>query len=265
MQNFGQPNPYMGQQFGQYDPNMAQFAPGMGQFDPNMGQFMPGMGQFDPNMAQFDPNMVQFDPNMVMPDQTGQGMGYGHQWAQYEDQAAQYSPTNTVEGENAEIEVGQDGEQTGSGGMGEGDMAEGEETDPYAVDENDPNAMGMPLYGAYDQTYISEFGANENAAQYGYNPYGDMYGYAQSPYIDGNQPVVEQRWRAHPVLVFSLMLICFPVGLALMLFFTDWGAFAKIYTTIFVLAMALAVYEILVNKNVIAAPSIIQTVKDMLG
>ena len=238
MQNFGQPNPYMGQYGQQYDPNA------MGQ---QFGQ------QFDPNLMgqQFG---QQFDPNSVMPPepQAPQG-GYGHQWAQYEDQAAQYSPTNTVEGENAEINVGQPGEQ----------QNESEENDAFAVDEDNTGGTALPMYG-YDPSYISEFGASA-ADPYGYNPYADMYGYQQAPYIDGNQPVVVQRWRAHPVLVFSLMLICFPIGLALMLFFTDWGAFAKIYTTIFVLAIALAVYEILVNKQVLAAPSLIETVKDMLA
>ena len=251
MQNFGQPNPYMGQYGQQYDPNMmGQYGQ---QFDPNM------MGQYG---QQFDPNMMgqqfgqQFDPNSVMPPepQAPQG-GYGHQWAQYEDQAAQYSPTNTVEGENAAI-----GDPNAPA---EGEQAGGEEADPYAVDENDQGGMNAAMFG-YDPSYISEFGAAA-ADPYGYNPYADIYGYQEVPYIDGDQPLVEQRWRAHPVLVFSLMLICFPIGLALMLFFTDWGAFAKIYTTLFVLAMALIVYEILVNKQVVAAPSIIQTVKDMLG
>ncbi len=240
MQNFGQPNPYMGQ----YDPNMAGQQFGQ-QFDPNI------MGQ------QFG---QQFDPNSVMPEPQAPQGGYGHQWAQYEDQAAQYSPTNTVEGENAAIgdpNAPQEGaEQPGTPG-------EGGEYDPYAVDENDQGGLVAPMYG-YDPTYISEFGASATDT-YGFDPYADLYGYQQVPYIDGTQPVVEQRWRAHPVLVFSLMLICFPVGLALMLFFTDWGAFAKIYTTIFVLAMALIVYEILVTKQVVAAPSIIQTVRDMIG
>lgn len=225
MQNFGQ--------YGQY-----------GQYD-QTGQFIPA------NMPPQAPDYPQY----------GQDTGYGHQWAQYEDQVAAYSASLQQQAENAaegseQSAEGAEGAEENAGQPGSEDEYTGEGYGGY------DNGYAMPMYG-YDASYMPEFGADASVQQYGYAYDPSMV--MQQPYIDGNQPVVEQRWRAHPVLVFSLMLICFPIGLALMLFFTDWGAFAKTYTTIFVLAMALAVYEILVMKQVIMAPSIIQTVRDMIA
>ena len=71
-----------------------------------------------------------------------------------------------------------------------------------------------------------------------------------------NEPV-KVRTFAHPALVLFLMILFFPAGLIAMLFFTKWGGFAKTFITIFVLAVALALYEILVLYNVIDLPSVI--------
>lgn len=71
-----------------------------------------------------------------------------------------------------------------------------------------------------------------------------------------NQPI-KIRTYAHPSLVLLLMLVFFPAGIIAMLFFTKWGAFAKVVTTLFVLATAWAIYEVLVLYNVIDLPSLV--------
>lgn len=83
----------------------------------------------------------------------------------------------------------------------------------------------------------------------------------ESPYADpdasAGQSPVKIRTYAHPSLVLLLMLLFFPAGIITMLFFTKWGAYAKILITVFVLLTALSVYEILVLYNAIDLPSII--------
>lgn len=87
---------------------------------------------------------------------------------------------------------------------------------------------------------------------------------AESPYADPNvtagQETIKIRTYAHPSLVLLLMLLFFPAGIITMLFFTKWGAYAKIFVTIFVLLIALSVYEILVLYNAIDLPSIIEMI-----
>lgn len=230
----------------------------------NFGQYGQ-YGQFD-QYGQFTPDM----PAGQMPDHMpfGQNVGYGNQWAQYEDQVAAYSASlqqNQNPAEGAEQQTDGTEQQTpaqeGGDPAGDYNMYGDGETDGFYGYGGFDNGYVMPVYG-YDATYMPEFGVD---TQPQYNYVYDQTAVMQQPYIDGDQPVVQQRWRAHPVLVFSLLLICFPIGLALMLFFTDWGAFAKIYTTVFVLAMALAVYEILIYKQMFAAPSIIQSVMDFFA
>lgn len=64
----------------------------------------------------------------------------------------------------------------------------------------------------------------------------------------------------HPAWVLAALILCFPVGLCLMYFCTQWGVFAKVVITLFVLGMALALYEILSYGGVIPAPSLVETV-----
>ncbi|MBP3414770.1 MAG: hypothetical protein J6L81_06215 [Clostridia bacterium] len=85
---------------------------------------------------------------------------------------------------------------------------------------------------------------------------------AESPYANpdvlADQAPVKIRTYAHPSLVLLLMLLFFPAGIITMLFFTKWGAYAKILVTVFVLLIALSVYEILVLYNVVDLPSLIE-------
>lgn len=68
------------------------------------------------------------------------------------------------------------------------------------------------------------------------------------------------RTDLHPAVIMLALLVCFPVGLCMMYFGTRWGAFAKVVITIFVLLMALAVYEIMVLGEILPTPSLIGTV-----
>ncbi len=68
---------------------------------------------------------------------------------------------------------------------------------------------------------------------------------------------------ASPLLVLGLMLFCFPIGLFVMLCFTKWGTFPKILITAFVLGIAVAVYEILVAKNILLLPSLLELIKNL--
>ncbi|MBE6765413.1 MAG: hypothetical protein E7546_06000 [Ruminococcaceae bacterium] len=81
--------------------------------------------------------------------------------------------------------------------------------------------------------------------------------YSENLPTEPEQQEIKVRTYAHPSLVLLLMLVFFPAGLIAMLFFTKWGAFAKILVTLFVLAVALSVYEVLVLYNVIDLPSLI--------
>ncbi len=65
------------------------------------------------------------------------------------------------------------------------------------------------------------------------------------------------RWHAHPVLVFFALLLCFPVGLILLLFFTKWGVFPKIFITLFSLSCILAIYEVLAFYSIFNLPSLL--------
>ncbi len=71
---------------------------------------------------------------------------------------------------------------------------------------------------------------------------------------------VKPRKTFHPALVAAALVLFFPVGLCLMYFGTRWGTFAKVVITVFVLLMALSVYEILVLGGIIDAPSLVETV-----
>lgn len=86
--------------------------------------------------------------------------------------------------------------------------------------------------------------------------------YQQPYYPPESMPlpaVKPMGWRAPPALVFFALLICFPVGLILLLFFTRWGAFAKTFITLFVLLCAWAIYEVLCIYQIIDLPSLIQS------
>lgn len=93
----------------------------------------------------------------------------------------------------------------------------------------------------------------------------DSDGYAElvsenDIYSEQLKAMLPQKRYAHPLLVLALMLICFPVGLFVMLCFTKWGAFPKAFVTLFVLAVAVAVYEILVAKQVLLLPSLMELI-----
>lgn len=86
---------------------------------------------------------------------------------------------------------------------------------------------------------------------------------AEKQYADYLQAFLPQKRYAHPLLVLGLLVVCFPIGLFVMLCFTKWGAFPKTLITLFVLAVAIAVYEILVAKQVLLLPSILDLLKGL--
>ncbi len=65
------------------------------------------------------------------------------------------------------------------------------------------------------------------------------------------------RWHAHPVLVFFALILCFPVGLVLLLFFTKWGVFPKIFVSLFSLLCIFAAYEVLAFYSIFDLPSLL--------
>lgn len=82
--------------------------------------------------------------------------------------------------------------------------------------------------------------------------------------LDPAYPVTKPMgWRAPPALVFFALLICFPVGLVLLLFFTRWGAFAKIFISLFVIICVWALYEVLCLYSVLDLPSLLQMIIDL--
>lgn len=86
---------------------------------------------------------------------------------------------------------------------------------------------------------------------------------AEKLYADYLQAFLPKKRYAHPLLVLGLLIVCFPIGLFVMLCFTKWGAFPKTLITLFVLAVAVAVYEILVAKQILLLPSILELLKGL--
>lgn len=68
-----------------------------------------------------------------------------------------------------------------------------------------------------------------------------------------------ERWHAHPVLVFFSLLLCFPVGLVLLLFFTRWGFFPKLFLTLFTLICIWFVYEVIAFYSGFDLPSLLNS------
>lgn len=68
------------------------------------------------------------------------------------------------------------------------------------------------------------------------------------------------RWQAPPILVFFALLLCFPVGLVLLLFFTKWGVFPKIFVTLFTLICIWFAYEILAFYTSFGLPSLLNSI-----
>lgn len=111
---------------------------------------------------------------------------------------------------------------------------------------------------------------SEGSAGYYDNDYD--HGEAQERVVIPNDPAYRRRFlecineytvsrkRAHPILIFTLLLVFFPAGLGLMYFGTRWGVFVKVVITVFTLAAALAVYEALVAFSVLTTPSLVGTV-----
>lgn len=85
----------------------------------------------------------------------------------------------------------------------------------------------------------------------------DKYRRTMLSYLHEN---VKPRTNLHPATIMLALLVCFPVGLCMMYFGTQWGTFAKVVITVFTLLMALAVYEILVLGGNLPTPSLIETV-----
>ncbi len=158
----------------------------------------------------------------------------------------------------------------------------------YAADQAVYNA-DIPVYNADIPMYNADV-PMYSADQPAYNPertYGSSDGQEElppepedSPYED---PVVrhilslrDDKYRTrmlrylnektkpvndlHPAIVLMALLVFFPAGLCMMYFGTRWGALAKTVITVFVLLMALAIYEILVLGDVLPTPSLIGTV-----
>ncbi len=65
------------------------------------------------------------------------------------------------------------------------------------------------------------------------------------------------RWHAHPLLVFFALILCFPIGLILLLFFTKWGVFPKVYITLFTLICSVFVYELVILYSNLDFPSLL--------
>ncbi|MDR1003109.1 MAG: hypothetical protein LBL82_07570 [Oscillospiraceae bacterium] len=66
-----------------------------------------------------------------------------------------------------------------------------------------------------------------------------------------------KRVYISPIFVFVFLVFCFPVGIILLLFFTRWGVFSKLFLTIFTLVCAFIIYEILVLYNFVPTPSLL--------
>ena len=69
-----------------------------------------------------------------------------------------------------------------------------------------------------------------------------------------------EKWQAPPVLVFFALLLCFPVGLVLLLFFTKWGVFPKIFLTFFTLICIWFAYEIFAFYSGFDLPSLLNSI-----
>ena len=85
----------------------------------------------------------------------------------------------------------------------------------------------------------------------------DSFRKSMLSYLNEN---VRERPSLHPAYVMVALVLCFPVGLCMMYFGTKWGTFSKVVITLFTLAIALVLYEILVAYSVIPTPSLIGTV-----
>ncbi len=68
------------------------------------------------------------------------------------------------------------------------------------------------------------------------------------------------RWHAHPVLVFFALILCFPVGLILLLFFTKWGVFPKIFIVLFSFICIWFIYEVLAFYSIFDLPSLLNNI-----
>lgn len=90
----------------------------------------------------------------------------------------------------------------------------------------------------------------------------DAFRKSMLSYLNEN---VKERPSLHPAYVMIALVLCFPVGLCMMYFGTKWGSFVKVVITLFTLAIALIVYEILVAYSVIPTASLIGTVSFIIS
>lgn len=74
------------------------------------------------------------------------------------------------------------------------------------------------------------------------------------------EEIKADRWHAPPVLVFFALLLCFPIGLVLLLFFTKWGVFPKIFLTLFTLICIWFAYEIVAFYTSFGLPSLLNSI-----
>lgn len=122
---------------------------------------------------------------------------------------------------------------------------------------------GYEYYGYYNDGQAGYNAENADNMQYAAeltNAMTNEKSDSEKQYADILEAYLPHKRYAHPLLVMCLLVICFPIGLFVMLCFTKWGAFPKTLITLFVLAVAVAVYEILVAKQVLLLPSLFELI-----
>ncbi len=118
--------------------------------------------------------------------------------------------------------------------------------------------IAQPIYTQpiYTQPIIMQSVENDYADDELYPAEQSYPAYPVQSYL----PVEElkaERWQAPPFLVFSALLLCFPIGLVLLIFFTKWGTFPKIFLTFFTLLCVWFAYEILAFYSGLGLPGLL--------
>lgn len=122
---------------------------------------------------------------------------------------------------------------------------------------------GYEYYGYYNDgqaVYNAENTDNTQYAEELTTAMANEKSESEKQYADILEAYLPQKRYAHPLLVLALLIVCFPIGLFVMLCFTKWGAFPKTLITLFVLAVVVAVYEILVAKQILLLPSLFELI-----
>ncbi len=121
----------------------------------------------------------------------------------------------------------------------------------------------MQNYGNYNTTEynaVSDAQSMLDSAIYDYDGVETDEISENEIYSEQLKALLPQKRYAHPLIILALMIMCFPIGIIAMLCFTKWGAFPKILITLFVLTVAVSIYEILVAKQVLLLPSLIEMI-----